>query len=200
MNASTAEQEDTGIWTNSKALVHAFKALFEELWRNSSDIQKKLFEIKTGQPTPETYVIRGAEGAYKKYVETIDSAKKEIVSITSSNGIIKFWKNAPPMKKPTKKNLIIKIMTTITNENLELAQQLPKYVEVRDIPTDYLGITVVDGKHLFIFKTPSSTREKLDALSYFEDTFYTNDLEFVESAKDTLMSIWKSASPLSAST
>ena len=99
MNTSTAEQEDTGIWTNSKALVHAFKAIFEELWRNSTDIQKKIVEIKTGKPTPETYVIKDAEVAHKKYDETMGSAKKEIVSITSSKGILRFWKKAPPTER-----------------------------------------------------------------------------------------------------
>ena len=199
VDTATAEQEDTGIWTNSKALVHAFKAFFEELWRNSTDIQKKIVELETGKPTPETYVIKDAEVAHKKYDEIMGSAKKEIVSITSSKGILRFWKKVPPLKE-TGRGLSVRIMAPITNENLKAAQQLSKYCEVRHAATNCLRTTVVDGKHLFMFKTPSPDQEKLDASSYFEGTFYTNDLEYVDRAKDMLDDIWKGASPLSAVT
>ena len=50
---------------------------------------------------------------------------------------------------------------------------------------------MVDGKHLFMFKTPSPDQEKLDASSYFEGTFYTNDLEYVDRAKEMLMTFGK---------
>jgi CBS domain-containing protein/sugar-specific transcriptional regulator TrmB len=200
MDTTITEQEDTSIWTNSKALVHAFKAFFEELWRNSTDIQKKIVEIETGKPTPETYVIKDAEAAHNKYDEIRGSAKEEIVSITSSKGILRFWKKAPSLKEWTGRGISVRIMAPITDENLKAAQQLSKYCEVRHIATNCLRTTVVDGKHLFMFKTPSPDHEKLDASSYFEGTFYTNDLEYVERAKDMLDDIWKGASPLSAVT
>jgi HTH-type transcriptional regulator, sugar sensing transcriptional regulator len=200
MGSSTTGEEDTGMWTNSKALVHAFKALFEEMWRNSSDIQKKMVEIETGKTPPETYVIKDAETAHKKYDEIMGSAKEEIVSITSSKGIIRFWKKAPPLKEWTGRGLSVKIMAPITNENLKAAQQLSKYCEVRHVAANCLRTTVVDGRHLFMFKTPSPDQEKLDASSYFEGTFYTNDLEYVDRAKDMLYNIWKGSSPLSAVT
>ncbi len=199
-NISATDQEDTGIWTNSKALVNGFKAFFDELWFNSTDIQKKIVEIKTGKPTPETYVIKSAEVAYKKYIEIMDSAKVEIVSIGSSNDIFGFWKKVPLLKGRTEHGLSIRIMTPITNENLKAARELSKYCEIRHIETNCLRTTLVDGKHLFMFKTPSCDQEKLEASSYFEDTFYTNDLGYAERAKDTLNDIWKRASPLSAMT
>jgi sugar-specific transcriptional regulator TrmB/CBS domain-containing protein len=197
---SSSEREDTGFWTNSKVLVHAFKAMFEEHWRNSTDIQKKIVEIETGKPTPETYVIKNAEIAHNKYDEIMGSAKEEIVSITSSKGILRFWKKAPLLKEWTGRGLSVRIMAPITNENLKAAQQLSKYGEVRHVATNCLRTTVVDGKHLFMFKTPPPDQEKLDASSYFEGTFYTNDLEYVDRAKDTLDDIWKSTCDISAAT
>jgi len=196
----SSEREDTGFWTNSKSLVHAFKAMFEEHWRNSTDIQKKIVEIETGKPTPETYVIKNAEIAHKKYDEIMGSAKVEIVSLTSSKGILRFWKEAPPLKEWTGRGLSVRIMAPITNENLKAAQQLSKYCEVRHVATNCLRTTVVDGKHLFMFKMPSPDQEKLDASSYFEGTFYTNDIEYVGRAKDMLDDIWKSACDISTVT
>ena len=49
-----AKGEGTGLWTNSKTLVKAFVALFEDLWSKSSEIEKRVVEIETGKPTPKT--------------------------------------------------------------------------------------------------------------------------------------------------
>ena len=38
---SIIRREDTGLWTNNKALVSALKAFFEELWRSSMDVDQK---------------------------------------------------------------------------------------------------------------------------------------------------------------
>lgn len=40
---SISRREDTGLWTNSQALVFALKAFFEELWRDSMDIELASF-------------------------------------------------------------------------------------------------------------------------------------------------------------
>jgi sugar-specific transcriptional regulator TrmB len=39
---SIIEQDDVCLWTDCKTLVQAFTAVFEELWRNSTDIQEKI--------------------------------------------------------------------------------------------------------------------------------------------------------------
>jgi HTH-type transcriptional regulator, sugar sensing transcriptional regulator len=197
METTATEQEDTGIWTNSKPLVHAFKAFFEELWLNSTIIRKKMVEIETGKPTPETRVIKDAEVAQKKYEEIIGSAKKEITGITSSKGVLRFWKKAASLRAWTGHGLCVRIMAPIIDENLKAAQQLSKYCEVRHVATSYLRTTVVDGKHLFMFKSPPPDQEKLEGSSYFEGMFYTNDIEYVERAKDMLADIWNGASSLS---
>ena len=197
VNMSSTDQEDTGIWTNSKAFINAFKALFEELWLNSTDIQKKMVEIKTGRLAPETCVIKSAEVAYKKYIEIMSSARVEIMSITSPEDILRFWKKVPPLKGRTKHGLAIRIMTSTTNENLKAVQELSEYCEIRQVATHCLRTTVVDGIHLFIFKTPSSGQENIESSSYFEDTFYTNDLGYTKRSKYMLNDIWQRSSPLS---
>jgi CBS domain-containing protein/sugar-specific transcriptional regulator TrmB len=197
---SSAEQEDTALWTNSKGLVSAFKSFFEELWRNSTDINKKMAEIETGKPTPETYVIKDAETAYEKYVEIMDSAKEEITILTSAKGLIRCWKNRQKLKEWTERGTSIRIMAHLTSENLRATQQLSRYCAVRHVSMNYLRTTVVDGRHLFQFKTPSPDTEKLETTIYFENAFYTNDLEYVDRMKDLLSDIWKSACDLSAVT
>jgi sugar-specific transcriptional regulator TrmB len=193
-DSSVVERNDVCLWTNCKSLVQAFKAIFEELWRNSTDIQKKIIEIETGKPTPKTYVIADAETAKKKYYETLQSAKEEVMLMTSSKGLIEHWKHKPLLKKWTKSDVCVKIMAPIVYENSEVAEKLSKICAVRHVPEDYFVTTIVDGKHLFQFKTPSLEQEKLDSIARFENTFYTNEFEYVEKMKTTLNDIWRNAS------
>jgi len=192
-DSSMVERNDVCLWTNCKSLVQAFRAIFEELWRNSTDIQKKMIEIETGKPTPKTYVMTDAETAKKKYYETLQSAKEEVMLMTSSKGLIEHWKHEPLLKEWAKSGVCVKIMAPIVRENLEVAEQLSKICTVRHVPEDYLVITIVDGKHLFQFKTPSSEQEKLDSMARFENTFYTNEFEYVKKMKTTLNDIWRNA-------
>jgi sugar-specific transcriptional regulator TrmB len=46
---SMIESDDVCLWTDCKTLVQAFTAVFEELWRNSVDVQERIDEIETGK-------------------------------------------------------------------------------------------------------------------------------------------------------
>ena len=48
---------DACFWTNCKSLVHAFGGVFDELWRNAIDIQKRLADIENGTVTSEPYLV-----------------------------------------------------------------------------------------------------------------------------------------------
>ena len=39
-------KEETGLWTNSKAVVFSLKALFEELWQDSQPLSKRIEELR----------------------------------------------------------------------------------------------------------------------------------------------------------
>lgn len=45
----STNDKDTGLWTNNKVLVNAFKAFFEEIWRNSIDFMEKVREAENNQ-------------------------------------------------------------------------------------------------------------------------------------------------------
>jgi sugar-specific transcriptional regulator TrmB len=195
VDGSMSEQDNVCLWTNCKSLVHSFLAMFEELWQNSTDIERKIAEIETGKPTPKTFVISDAEAVKKKYDEILRSAKEEILLLTSSKGLIESWKNMPQLKNWNKQGISVKIMAPVVKENLEAVEQLSKFSAVRHVPIHYWGTIIVDGKHLFQFKTPSPEREELESTLRFDNAFYTDDLEWVEMMKTALNDIWRSAQP-----
>jgi sugar-specific transcriptional regulator TrmB len=197
---TSANRNEISLWTNCRSIVNSFTCVFDELWRNSTDLQTKIAEIEAGKPTPRTLIIANAETAEEKYKKTLRMAKKEIIMMTSAKNLVSFWENTPPLKDWVKLGVSVKIMAPITKENMEVAGQLSKFCKVRHIAVSYLETTVVDGKHLFQFKMPSSGQEGLEVASSFKDAFYSDDFEYVDKVRVMLNDLWKNARAPSAIT
>jgi sugar-specific transcriptional regulator TrmB len=194
------EEDEVCLWTNSKALVQAFKAVFDDLWSNATDIMAKLATIDAGRLPSKTCTITNEETAKNKYNAIMESAKKEVIMMASSKGLIAFARNTTQLIQLAKKGVVLKIMAPIVNENLEAAEQLGKNQEVRHVPVSYLGTTVIDGKHLFQFKNPDPDQEETRAWPNFENTYYTDDSRHVKRISTLLNNVWKNASIPSAAT
>jgi sugar-specific transcriptional regulator TrmB len=192
---STTAEEDVCLWTNCKALVRAFTGVFEDLWRNSTEIEKKVVEIETGKSTPQTYIkiLGDAELAKKSYDSAILSAKEEIIMLTSSEGLIESWKKMPTLKELAERGVSIKIMAPVTSANLKAAEKLSECCEIKHVSIGHLRTTVVDGQRLFQFNNSLSDYDKLNITSNSERTFITDDYESVRKMKITLDDIWKNA-------
>ena len=195
----SARKQEVCISTNCSSLVQSFTGVFEHLWRNSTDINEKIAEVETGEPAPIIRVISDAKAASKEYDERLSSAETEILIVTSSKGLLAYWKQASLLKKLVRKGVSIEIMAPISKENLKKALQLCEFCKVRHVPRDYMKTTIIDGKHLFQFKIPEHyEQEQTD--ERFQKTFYTNDFEYIEKTGNMLMDIWKSSVAPSAIT
>jgi sugar-specific transcriptional regulator TrmB len=191
--APKTKQVDTGLWTNCKTLVQTFTSVFEDLWRNATDIQQENIEGDTRRSPPKTFVIGTEATVHEKYNEILNSAKEEITFMTSSQGLIELWKNITRLKDWSEKGVSVKILAPTTVENLKAVQELLMYCEVRHAHESHLKTTLVDGTTLFQFKNPvfnqEITAQELDS-AY---AFYTNDSEHVAKTKDVLNDVWKNA-------
>jgi sugar-specific transcriptional regulator TrmB len=192
---SIIEKDDVCLWTDCKTLVKAFIAVFDDLWRNSTDIQEKITEIETGKVTPKEVIIEDPEIAKKKYNKIVKSAKEDIMIITSSEGLVEFSKNPPLPDEWNERGVAVRIMAPIMSENFEVAEQLSKLYTIKHVPPNYVPTTIIDGKHLFQFKTPTPKKKPPDSSPHFESTLYTNDPEYVQKMKTMLNEIWKNANP-----
>lgn len=196
--ALVSEQDDVCLWTNCRSLAQAFSTMFEDLWRNSTEIMKKIVQIETGKTPPQTSIIQDTETTHKKHVDTMLSAEKEIIMITSPESLFRLWKNKTLSQKWSERVISIKILVPVTSKNFEAVKQLSQFIEIRHVPQSYIETTIVDGKQLFQFKEPSSCGQKGWKVPYFRDTFYTDDLEQVEKMVNTINDIWKNAQPSSS--
>lgn len=184
------KEDDSCLWTTCKELICSFTAVFDELWRHSTDIEKTINNVKKGE-TVKTQIFANAETASKKYKEILNSAEEEIIELTSADGLIQIRKQLPLLKKCAQKGIPIKIMAPITSENFEIAQKLSKHFEVRHAPVSYMKTTIVDGKRLFqakvTFGDEKATPER------FQNSYYTNDAEWIEKMEKILKYLWKTS-------
>ncbi len=194
------EKDEVCLWTNSKTLIQAFTVVFEDLWSNAIDIRAKLAALASTREDSETYIIPEAKGARERYNSAMQSAKKEVIMLTSSKGLVASARSAALLKQLTKKGVSLKIMAPIVNENLKVAEQLGKNHDVRHVPVSYLETIIIDGKHLFQFKNPNPDHEETSVWPSFENTFYTDDARYVRKMSTMLNNVWKNAAPLSAIT
>jgi sugar-specific transcriptional regulator TrmB/predicted transcriptional regulator len=188
--ASVLNLEDEGLWINDKMFISVLKAFFVQMWHNGVDASRRIEELKTGIPLGETLIIKDSEEAWNKITKILDSAKKDIVVITSSQSINLFAENDPVVKY-FKKDLKIRIMASIDLDNLEPAQKLAKKYEVKHVPINYLTMMLVDNKHLFMFKMPPISDLGNESAFYLSDTFYSSDPGQIERVSEMLDDIWK---------
>ncbi len=188
--ASVLNLEDEGLWINDKMFISVLKAFFTQMWQSGVDASRRIEEIKSGIPIGETLVIKSVEEAWNKVTKILDSAKKDVVVITSSQSINRLAEN-DPIVKYFKKGLNTRIMASIDLDNLEPAQKLAKDYEVKHVPISYLTMMLVDNKNLFMFKMPPLSDVGTESAFYYSDTFYSSDPSQIERVSEMLDDIWK---------
>ena len=192
-NSTTQENDELCLWTNCKSLVQSFMTVFEDLWKNSAEIDQKILEIKTGKSPPKTCVIKNAEESYRKYQQILNFAKEKVIILTSSNGLT-WCSREKIIQECALRGILVKIMGPVTNNNMKAVRLLSKHCQVKHVPTGYLGTIIVDDRHLFQFKNPTINKDTTQSIANFENTFYTDDPDPIEKTENMLNEIWNNAS------
>jgi sugar-specific transcriptional regulator TrmB len=191
--APKTKKMDTSLWTNCKTLVQTFSTVFEDLWRNATDIQQENIDYDTRRSPPKTFVIGTEATVREKCNEILNSAKEEIMVMTSSHGLIELSKNITLLRDWSEKGISVKILAPTTVENLKAVQELSKYCEVKHAHESHLKTTLVDGTHLFQFKNPVFNQEATAKEPESTYAFYTTDFEHVAKTKAVLNDVWNNA-------
>jgi len=188
--ASVLNLEDEGLWINDRMFISILKAFFVQMWQSAVDATRRIDELKSGIPIGETVVIKDPDEAWAKVAKVLETAKDDIVIITSSQSINNLLEN-DPFTKYLKKGLKWRIMASIDSDNIEIAQKLSTRYEIKHVPISYLTMMVVDNKHLFMFKTSPLEAWTNESIFYLTDTFYSNDPSSTERVTEMLNDTWK---------
>jgi sugar-specific transcriptional regulator TrmB len=190
--SSIIEKDDVCLWTDCKTLVKGFLAVFEELWRNSTNIQQKILALETKKRNPKTFVIEDSSKAQKKYEETLRQTKKDIIIMTSAEGLNTILRTDTAIIEKAKEGVSIKIMAPIVTQNYNSAEHLLKFCEIRHVPINYAETMIIDGTRLLKFK-PFKSKDERNSEPNFEELLYSEDNEYVKKMERTLCSIWNNA-------
>ena len=177
--ATILQDDSLCLWTNCKDIVQTFLGVFEEQWSNAVDIEQKIIRAKHGQgaalKTDQISVIGNPDLARKKYEKNLHLAKHEIIILTSSQGLVELSEGSSLPREWTERRVAVKIMAPITSENMQAAEKLSAYSEIRHIPLGYNRTTIVDGKNLFQFKSLPPEQEEQNPSAYLDNMFFTFD-------------------------
>ncbi len=185
--------DEASLWTNCKSIINSFSSVFDELWRNGTDLQTKIIEIEKGKLRPITSTGLKAKRIRELYKKTLLSAKKEVIMIISAKRLAKLSQNSLLVEEWGKLGISVKIMAPITTDNFEGAEQLSKFFRVRHITVSQLETTIVDGKNLFQFQISPSDNELMETDSSFTNAFYSNDIDYISKMKIMLDDIWRNS-------
>jgi len=192
--------DETSIVTNCKSMIQTFSDVFENLWENSTEIEEKIAEIKSGSLTEKTLFLNDAEKARALYYKVLDSASEEVLTVSSSDGFIVVGDHISQLEALTRRGLRVKVMAPITNENLAIALELLRFCEVRHIPLGYFDTVMIDKQHLFQFNTVSTGSDHNSEMKAFEKVFYTTDSGYIQKTTKMLDDLWrKTRSPSNSS-
>jgi len=183
-------QTASGLWISSKIFASTLRESFMEMWNNAITADQRIKELETGKPAEQTIVIRDAKEAQAKLEKMLETAKKDVIAITSSDGINTIAKSnlLPKYSKPP---LRFRIMAPIDLDNLEAAKELSELCDMRHVQITYLMMMLIDNQHLFIFKTPSVTKRDVKKMFNYEEAFYTNDARYIGNISEMLNDMWK---------
>jgi hypothetical protein len=154
-------------------------------------MKKKIIEVETGEHPSKTIIITDPEEARTKYNAALNAVEKEIMIVTSASGLFELEKQKTRLEEWFRKNVSIKIMAPITNENLDVTKQLLHWCEIRHIPLGYFETTITDGQHLFQFNRFYAKSAISLEIGAFRNTLYTNDLDYIKKTRDLLDNIWR---------
>lgn len=186
---SSKQVEEVCLSTNCKSIIDAFSGVFDNLWKDSVEIDDVLNVIETGKLPDTTQIIKDSLDAVNRYHQILYSAKEEVILVTSESGLVELKRGKTQLKKLSEQGVSIKILAPITIENLFSAKELLEFCEVKHIPLGYFETAIIDNQHLFQF---DYELEKTDEprITSLKNTYYTTNLEHIRKTKRLLSDIW----------
>lgn len=187
---SNNKKIESALYTDCKSIIESFYAVFQDLWNSSVDIEKKIIELETGKLPEIMKLIKDPKVGKKKYFDSLDDAKEEILIVTSSEGLLRISKKISLVKKWSNKGVSTKIMAPITKQNLDALQSLLPYCEVKHIPIGYRETTIIDGRSLFQLNHPIIHENEDNEDLNFKDVFFTNNSEYIKQTSENIQDAW----------
>lgn len=174
------------IWSNNEGFIEIQSSLFQTLWEKGIDARFKIAEIETGKPVEVTRIITNYADIVEDFTSLIDTAQHEIFLWARSEDLSVLAPHIPQDAKQRGINVLV--MTEVTKDNLQTAQAIAQYADVRHI-AQIVHSTGVIADHSAMQVLLYSLSDKGSELY---NSIYTNSKSFVETQYSMMEDMWNS--------
>ena len=167
----------------------------EEIKRNEVLIELSgLFEngIKFIEPADLSGSLKGRQNMYNHLDMMIKNAKKNVVIVTTAEGLNRKFESLKVALETAKKNGVkIKIAASITSENIKIAKEIGKLAEVRALDKPHGRFVIIDNDQMmFMLLDDKTVHPNYDVGIWLSSGF------FAKSLNQMFENAWSNFTPL----
>jgi sugar-specific transcriptional regulator TrmB len=136
------------LWTNDSSHIGIMKDLFEKIWQVSVPAELEMSSIRSGKAIQPIVVVRGTENVKKQLLDSLarTQLKLFIVSRIDNESISMI---RPQLERLRKKNVSIRWVTVVDEQNVEIMQNLASKISLRVVEERPISLMVTDSECLF---------------------------------------------------
>jgi sugar-specific transcriptional regulator TrmB len=157
---------------------------------------ESLIETKKTSISDSYSIVKGRINVYSRMLQAINTSKEEVTVMLSDQGLTRVRRFADLfncMKKRSRRGVKLRIMSQISQQNLNDAKSFAKFCELRHMRNQFTNASVYDHQ---VGSIALSLKENLDIQELEHIAFWTTAKSFVETLATYLDSAWFLAAPL----
>ena len=181
--------------STDKSFVSLIQNFTNILWNSSLPAEERIAWLETGKPIEEMKLIHGRENFYRMLHDIYRSTKKDVIVITTANGIIRIQKYLKEtLHDVSSRGARIRCMSMINKSNLGAAEDLTQIgVEIRHIEKPKAVLSCHDNSCLLLIQIEDDST----TLDSPEDTaVLTNQRSATTTFRFILEKMWEQAKSL----
>lgn len=186
-SSSMNSETDTSLWTNSKDHVSAITGLFDELWRDSIDVQTAIRASVDGAPIPQTQILRGKDEVARMQRELVRNSNKPILAMIPL-GRVKMWLREPnlsSLKKAEERNVPFRLMTSMSSSGVEVLKKIDQFSDLRIVDFEVTVESLISDAGVLVISGSSEDSE--------QSAFWTNERAYITTQERFLNQLWLQA-------
>lgn len=135
--------------------------------------------IEHVEPTNLSAALKGRKNLYNHLKTMLNEAEKKVVIATSSAGLMrKYGSIKNLLRRLHERGIEVKILAPITEENKKVAQEMRKYVDIKDNHGLKARFVIVDGKEImFMISDDIELHEDSDIGIWVNTPFFAKALD-----------------------
>ncbi len=184
--------------SNEPAYVNHFRLVFEEIWKNGVDAEKRLDELKKGLERSDVEIIQNARESMKTAWQLARPAKEILMLFSTPQAFIRQIKSeGAEMMKDSLGNSQAKVRLLVPEDEsifpiVETVKESLPNIEIRVMNKSLktkISILIIDRSKTMVFETKDDSRE--DLYESLGITAFTESKSLGESFATIFDGIWK---------